>query len=213
MGAEGRGNSTDRRRRKAWLLHSFGDGLTCPCAHCGAPLTALTCEVARIVPGHLGGTYRRANIRPSCRACNVALVQGPERETRGPRPSKLRARKLWLMAHFGDGSTCPCTHCGRPLTAETCEAHRVVPGHEGGTFARTNLQPSCRACNRPRGPEERGPQLSGPQLRALRARYGVVLIFPSLTAGVEAVGTGGARSPPRRNGWPRWRRSPFLSDR
>lgn len=49
-----------------------------------------------------------------------------------------------MLSTFGDGDTCPCTHCGSALTFHTVEADRIVPG---GSYARTNVQPSCRACN------------------------------------------------------------------
>jgi len=75
-GGEQRGNSTDRRRRKRWLLRTFGDGEKCQCAHCGAWLTFETLTVDRIVPGEQGGTYRYANCQPSCATC--AHRQGAE---------------------------------------------------------------------------------------------------------------------------------------
>lgn len=62
-----RGKAADRRRRKIWMLHMFGDGDQCPCAHCGAPLTFDTVEADRIIAG---GSYRRDNIQPSCGDCN-----------------------------------------------------------------------------------------------------------------------------------------------
>jgi 5-methylcytosine-specific restriction endonuclease McrA len=88
------GNSTDRRRRKAWLVDTYradvdvvaatypvvrprvrtvslGRGVpACRCYRCGTLLTVETVSVDRIVPGCLGGTYRRDNIRPACAWCN-----------------------------------------------------------------------------------------------------------------------------------------------
>jgi len=58
------------------------------------------------------------------------------------------ARKQWMLSHFGDGETCPCTHCSSPLTYETVESDRIVPG---GSYRRENVQPSCRSCNLQRG--------------------------------------------------------------
>lgn len=55
-----------------------------------------------------------------------------------------RARKIWMLATFGDGTQCPCVHCERPLTYETVEADRIIPG---GSYRRTNIQPACRVCN------------------------------------------------------------------
>lgn len=83
-----RGNSTDRRRRRDWVMASFApfcldhaetgcDKRTCEacdetkvaCVHCGELITAGEMEVDRIVPG---GTYGRTNIQPACRPCNGA---------------------------------------------------------------------------------------------------------------------------------------------
>jgi len=68
-GGEKRGNSTDRRRRKEWMLKHFGDGTTCSCVHCGTKLTRRTLTADRIVPG---ASYRRDNIQPACQPCNRA---------------------------------------------------------------------------------------------------------------------------------------------
>lgn len=91
------GSSYARRARKAWMLETFaadvflvhdefsnrrevpvsaldvyGDDaiLCCRCYRCGKLLTAETVEADRIIPGCLGGTYRRNNIRPACGPCN-----------------------------------------------------------------------------------------------------------------------------------------------
>ena len=86
-GGEKRGNSTGRRRRRLWMLARWGDGTTCPCTHCGEPLTERAVEADRIIPGSLGGTYRRENIQPACRACNLARadnvdwIAAPQDET------------------------------------------------------------------------------------------------------------------------------------
>lgn len=66
-GDDRRGNSTDRRNRKIWMLATFGDGTTCSCVHCGETLTLATCEADRIIPG---GSYRRSNVQPACSPCN-----------------------------------------------------------------------------------------------------------------------------------------------
>lgn len=65
-----RGSATQRRVRKLWLLVSFGDGYTAPCHYCGIEVCWHTITVDRIIPGILGGTYRRENIRPACMHCN-----------------------------------------------------------------------------------------------------------------------------------------------
>lgn len=66
-----RGNAADRRVRKQWLLDTFGDGETAPCAFCFGPVTLDTITVDRFpVPGCQGGRYVRGNIRPACGPCN-----------------------------------------------------------------------------------------------------------------------------------------------
>lgn len=42
----------------------------CRCYRCGDLLTVNTVTVDRIIPGCMGGTYRRNNIRPACSGCN-----------------------------------------------------------------------------------------------------------------------------------------------
>jgi hypothetical protein len=85
---------TDRQRRRAWLVQTYranldvlvvrlGNGTeirldtrlgqgepACRCYRCGVLLTVETVTVDRIIPGALGGTYRRSNIRPACGPCN-----------------------------------------------------------------------------------------------------------------------------------------------
>lgn len=82
-GGDKRGSSADRRRRRAWLLSpeagilqdgefvAFGgDGESVPCWwKCGREVTDSTVEADRIIPG---GSYRRGNIVPACRPCNLA---------------------------------------------------------------------------------------------------------------------------------------------
>jgi len=64
------------------------------------------------------------------------------------RAADRRKRKLWMLAMFGDRTTCPCVHCGKSLTFETIEQDRIIPG---GGYSRTNVQPSCGPCNNRRG--------------------------------------------------------------
>ena len=52
------------------MLEWFGDGETAPCYSCAVPLTLTTMEADRIIPGVLGGTYARGNLRPVCGPCN-----------------------------------------------------------------------------------------------------------------------------------------------
>ena len=67
-----RGNTVERRIRRAWLVTVYGDGLHVRCFHCGTLLDVDTVSADRIRPGVLGGTYDRDNIRPACLGCNVS---------------------------------------------------------------------------------------------------------------------------------------------
>jgi len=73
-GGDKRGSSEDRRKRKVWLLHFFGNGTTCQCVHCGVELDSNSIEQDRIIPG---GGYSRKNIQPSCRPCNILRGDSP----------------------------------------------------------------------------------------------------------------------------------------
>jgi hypothetical protein len=65
-----RGSAATRRRRKWWLLETFGDGVKAPCYRCEVMLDFVTLTVDRITPGCRGGRYVRGNIRPACGRCN-----------------------------------------------------------------------------------------------------------------------------------------------
>lgn len=80
-GGDHRGSAASRRARKLWLLGAIedrtlgwapfgGNGTTVKCAlGCGEVLTFATVEADRIIPG---GSYRRENVQPACRPCNLA---------------------------------------------------------------------------------------------------------------------------------------------
>lgn len=79
-GGDKRGNAADRRARKLWLLGATcdrrlgwapfgGNGETVPCVFCRCELTYATVEADRI---DCGGPYRRENVQPACRPCNLA---------------------------------------------------------------------------------------------------------------------------------------------
>lgn len=67
-GGDKRGSAASRRARKHWMLATRGDGITCPCVWCGESLTFETVEADRITAG---GSYRRENVQPACRGCNL----------------------------------------------------------------------------------------------------------------------------------------------
>lgn len=100
-----RGSAESRRRRREWLVETyranvdlefygdfaveivpFGTGTpACRCYRCGDLLTTVTVTVDRIIPGCVGGTYRRDNIRPACGQCNS--------ETGGPLAHRKPSRR------------------------------------------------------------------------------------------------------------------------
>jgi hypothetical protein len=78
-GGDRRGSGGDRRKRRWWLVSPEsgfnGNGESVPCFwQCGRRVYAETwlgpvVEADRIAPG---GSYRRDNIVPACRPCNLA---------------------------------------------------------------------------------------------------------------------------------------------
>jgi hypothetical protein len=64
-----------------------------------------------------------------------------------------RARKVWLLGHFGDGQKAECAFgCGSVVDLDTITVDRFpVPGCQGGTYARGNIRPACAPCNSSRG--------------------------------------------------------------
>lgn len=80
-GRKGYGNSHDRRRRREYLIKKYGSptGKTIKCHHCPRRMRTSTPKrpsgtfhVDRFPKcGHLGGTYKRANIVPACPSCNT----------------------------------------------------------------------------------------------------------------------------------------------
>lgn len=74
-----------------------------------------------------------------CRRCGEPDRRGNSRDR--------RATKRWLLDTFGDGVSCPCTWCAKPLYAGTVQKDRLM---QGGPYARWNLVPACGPCNRRR---------------------------------------------------------------
>lgn len=61
------------------------------------------------------------------------------------------ARKTWLLTtpkFGGDGVKVACVHCAAYVTRDELHADRIQPG---GSYRRTNIQPSCGGCNIRRG--------------------------------------------------------------
>lgn len=61
-----RGNTTDRLRRRQWLLKTFGNGRTLRCFHCKRRVRRFEVDRYPIA----GGRYTQDNIVPSCLRCN-----------------------------------------------------------------------------------------------------------------------------------------------
>jgi 5-methylcytosine-specific restriction endonuclease McrA len=88
-GGDRRGSNGDRRRRREWLVSpeagrmmngvwvAFGgDGHAVSCWwECGRKIDVYTVEADRV---HAGGSYRRENIVPACRPCNLARSDDDE---------------------------------------------------------------------------------------------------------------------------------------
>ncbi len=66
-------SASARRALNVWMLGTFGDGITAPCAFCGRQLLCSQLTRDRYPkPGRKGGRYVRGNIRPACMSCNAA---------------------------------------------------------------------------------------------------------------------------------------------
>jgi 5-methylcytosine-specific restriction endonuclease McrA len=60
------------------------------------------------------------------------------------------ARKNWLLScekFGGDGVKVACVHCQALIGYDEVQADRIIPGSQGGSYARTNVQPACAPCN------------------------------------------------------------------
>ena len=67
-----------------------------------------------------------------------------------------RARRRWLVAQFGDGEHVACflqhsPHCLYVLDETDVSPDRIVPGCDGGTYRRDNIQPACSPCQQWQG--------------------------------------------------------------
>lgn len=74
-----RGSAKDRRTRKLWMLSPVsgfgGNGTSVPCVHCGRWCSFVSVEADRKIPG---GSYRRDNIQPACKPCNLSRSNNVE---------------------------------------------------------------------------------------------------------------------------------------
>jgi 5-methylcytosine-specific restriction endonuclease McrA len=68
-----------------------------------------------------------------------------------PNSRQRAASRQALANEFGDGTQCPCVSCGRNVGVDsTMSLDRIIPGSDGGSYARSNLVPNCYDCNRVR---------------------------------------------------------------
>lgn len=61
-----------------------------------------------------------------------------------------KARKLWLLREFGDGTTAQCSFagCTQTVTFDTLTVDRYpIAGRDGGSYKRGNIRPACAHCN------------------------------------------------------------------
>lgn len=87
-------SAAERRALKAWMLATFGDGITVVCTGtCGRRL--FWSEITRDrypKPGRKGGKYVRGNIRPMCLSCNSSEGARQAAIERAERAAKREAR-------------------------------------------------------------------------------------------------------------------------
>lgn len=68
-----------------------------------------------------------------------------------PSSKQRKASRAALAKEFGNGDQCPCVACGRNVGVDsTMSLDRIIPGSDGGSYARSNLVPNCYDCNRVR---------------------------------------------------------------
>lgn len=146
--ANDRGNTEDRRRRKRYLLDTYGDGETVQCSFCPAVLDFAALTVDRITPACKGGAYRRDNIRPACGPCNSRLggAMSNFRETvveyrwaRAAQEARCEAvtgfgaaerHREEVRAFFGDPSVARGPHAEEPVTFKAWLTGRRGPSLE-----------------------------------------------------------------------------------
>lgn len=97
-----------RRALNTWMLGTFGDGITVPCAFCGRDL--LYSEITRDrfpKPGRKGGRYVKGNIRPACLSCNASDGAKAAAEDRRKHQEKLARRRARYAERKSDARLQP----------------------------------------------------------------------------------------------------------
>jgi hypothetical protein len=98
-----RGNTAQRRARKAQLLARDGDGDTAPCWECGTRVAAAEMVADRIKAGRDGGSYQIDNLRVHCHPCSRRQGAAMAQESR--RWRSLAERGLRRTHSGPDGMT------------------------------------------------------------------------------------------------------------
>lgn len=63
-----------------------------------------------------------------------------------------RRRRQWLLDAFGNGTTAPCSMCGRPQDIDSISVDCwPIPRCEGGTYKIGNIRPGCDPCQSRQG--------------------------------------------------------------
>lgn len=105
-----RGSAAARRALKCWMLATFGDGITAPCAFCGRPLLYSELTKDRYpVPGRKGGRYVRGNVRPACMACNASEGSRQMHLERAAREARRLARNAAARQRYAERRDAPAT--------------------------------------------------------------------------------------------------------
>lgn len=97
------GNAGQRRRRKQWLLDTFGDGEFVACFRqislkCLIVLDFDTLTVDRVIPGSENGRYVQGNILPVCGSCNSVAGNHFRWNTPGLAGPSREQLNTWAMA-------------------------------------------------------------------------------------------------------------------
>lgn len=72
--------------------------------------------------------------------------------SRGSSDARRRRRAYLVKTYASDvPGFCRCFRCGRLLGEREVTVDRIIPGCDGGTYARGNIRPACARCNQRTG--------------------------------------------------------------
>jgi hypothetical protein len=111
-----RGSAASRRALKVWMLATFGDGISAPCAFCGRELLYSQITKDRFpIPGRRRGKYVRGNVRPACLSCNAAEGARQAAIERTEAKAKRDARNARRRARYAERKAVrPADELSRP---------------------------------------------------------------------------------------------------